>query len=164
MSMYNLQKQHGEHLECPCTAYRHNMMRMSNVHVQPTDTIWWESRMAMYNLQKQHGNKLRSARPPRTSVAVGRRSTRQRRSGSLGSWRFCLSTYTGCHSGVSTLNDSLTHSMTHLLTHGLGHWLNDSLTDFMTHSLTHSMTHLLTHGLAHWLYDSLADLLTHSLT
>jgi len=38
--MYNLQKQNGENLECPCTAYRNNMVRISNVHVQPTETIW----------------------------------------------------------------------------------------------------------------------------
>ena len=40
MFMYNLQKQHGENLECPCTTYINNMVRISNVHVQPTETTW----------------------------------------------------------------------------------------------------------------------------
>jgi len=58
MFMYNIHKQHGENLECPCTTYRNNMVRMSNVHVQPTLTTWWECRMFMYNLQKQHGENV----------------------------------------------------------------------------------------------------------
>jgi len=40
MFMYNIHKQHGENLECPYTTYRNNMVRMSNVHVQPTLTTW----------------------------------------------------------------------------------------------------------------------------
>jgi len=38
--LYDLQKPHGENLEFPCTTYRNNMVRISNVHVQHTETTW----------------------------------------------------------------------------------------------------------------------------